>query len=918
MDVRLGRILVIAALACVGLTQVPSAAAAGFPGASSSGDAVNVEALQQVGACIAGGGEGDMLLLIDRSGSLKGTDPSAARVDAAEYLLRQMTSFVDTTKSSITVAIAGFDAKYQKTTNWTALTPGTAGALDQSLEAYRNQTNGWDTDYWNALDGARRDLASRAATVGRRHCGFLVWFTDGEYSIAPRSQVTDKAALGDPKRYAPSNRLQTQQEAAAAARAGLDDICRPGGLADQVRTQGFANIAVGLSGAAPPDFSALKAIATGQGDRCGRVLQPAPGAFFLASDIDDLFFDFDQFATPGSPPITQAGGICGGSLCADGTHHFVLDASIGSVHILGASTAPDQRVLLVPPGGKPVELVPETGPGFVKVRGATVAWRRVSPQSVSVDLVRKADDGWAGQWGLVFLSPSHAKGTSRSSLHIFGDLAPEWKAAESGVLRAGDQATRLRFGVAHTDDTAVDPAGLSDQTSLSAVVLFPDGRKIPVADGLTRSRIDKPQPLDLSSATPGQAVLRLTLAVTTKAWESHGTRVPGTALEPQVKDYPIEILPPLNYPSVAAKADFGHVETADPVTALVSVRGEGCVWLASAPTVVTLPQGVRAVTLTSRAKDEASCVGGALPLTLTPDAVGNGLVAGNVTVMTSSKQAGAKSIPVKVAFQLDMAKPISKPVLGAVLVLGTLLGVLIPLGLLYLVKFFTARIPGDSVKAGSIRGHVDDTRSFLDEGVDLEPHAMATAFLSNPRHVVVGGTTLRAKTGLALTEPGYVLVDQMGRPAAGGARAARAGDKAKLPLTVQGTWCVALDPTNPRTGEVEVTFYTSPGAAGWADLVEDARVHVREVVSTLRNRLSSGDGTDELRPPPDPWADGGRSNEDSWDAGSTTGESWSGAPTAPANSWNSVPLRTPNQSTETSGRSPQPRPQPPPNPDESW
>ena len=50
---------------------------------------------KRFGACLASQKAGDLLLLFDQSSSLQGTDPQAARVQAARYLLQTLGKYAD-------------------------------------------------------------------------------------------------------------------------------------------------------------------------------------------------------------------------------------------------------------------------------------------------------------------------------------------------------------------------------------------------------------------------------------------------------------------------------------------------------------------------------------------------------------------------------------------------------------------------------------------------------------------------------------------------------------------------------------------------------------------------------------------------------------------------------------------------------
>ena len=72
----------VAALIGLSLAIVPGTVAS--PAAAAPGDS---DAVQRFGSCLAAGGHGDLLLVLDTSGSLQDTDPNNQRVAAANHLL---------------------------------------------------------------------------------------------------------------------------------------------------------------------------------------------------------------------------------------------------------------------------------------------------------------------------------------------------------------------------------------------------------------------------------------------------------------------------------------------------------------------------------------------------------------------------------------------------------------------------------------------------------------------------------------------------------------------------------------------------------------------------------------------------------------------------------------------------------------
>jgi hypothetical protein len=115
----------------------------------------------------------------------------------------------------------------------------------------------------------------------------------------------------------------------------MTDICRPGGVADQLRSSQVALFGIGLQGSSGSagDFLFMESVATGESRSdaaaCGKLVDPVPGEFHLATDIDSLLLAFDGISSPGSRPITQDAGICQVSVCIDKAHRFVLIIDAG-------------------------------------------------------------------------------------------------------------------------------------------------------------------------------------------------------------------------------------------------------------------------------------------------------------------------------------------------------------------------------------------------------------------------------------------------------------------------------------------------------------------------------------------------------------------------------------------------------------
>ena len=482
---RAAALLGVMAAVLVGTLLTPAAASA-----------APASAAVDYGSCLAARKSGDLLLLIDTSGSLKATDKANARVDAAKYLISRLSTFADDHKVKLDVALAGFADDMTVQTTWTTLNPGSVTDLQAKADAFKIQINGFDTDYWVALEQARRFLGDKVpAGAESKPCQAIAWFTDGALDIEARSSADEKSRYGATKPYPPPNGspVTTEAEAGVAQNAAAADLCRPGGLADQLRGSGIVMFGVGLAGngQAPPDkFDLMKGIATG--DRggqatCGQIIDPRPGDFYAATDIDSLLQAFDQIPDPGDINVT---GVCQVPIetCAD-RHQFVLDASVEDVHILGDGGVDNIKAQLLMPDNKTVlDLSQRDGTPAPVVNGGTTvryAWR--TSRTIEIEMTR-ADEAqsWPGVWGLGFVDPNAKSGgqKSQSSIKISSNLLPALLDQDRTRFISGSTVP-IKLGLVRSVDGSPKQATeLNGDVAVSAQLVTADGKATPVAEKL--------------------------------------------------------------------------------------------------------------------------------------------------------------------------------------------------------------------------------------------------------------------------------------------------------------------------------------------------------------------------------------------------------------------------------------------------
>jgi hypothetical protein len=816
-------------------------------------------------ACIAGGGVTDMLLLVDESSSLNTTDPDHARVTSASYLVRQLAGFASGSSADVNVAVSVFANRYTQIQPWTPLNAGTLPRLQATVDSLKDRVEGMETDYWTALDGARKDLAARAAArTGRESCQAVIWFTDGGINYTIRGNDADKAAYGATKPFAPGIELTSADAAESVRQAAKTDICRPGGVADQLRSSKVALFGIGLQGstADSSDFSFIESVATGKSGSvaaaCGKLTHPVPGEFHLATDTDSLLLAFDGISSPGSRPITQEAAICQFSVCIDKGHRFVLDQSTPGVRVLATADGTNLAAALLNPAGKVINLPKGVigTPAALTSDDNTLTYTWLSDKTLTVSMAEgSAKAGWSGLWQLAFTDPTGQSGgkTSKSSIHIEGSLKPAWLNPTGAALHVGDSLPDVRLGLVDAAGKRIDPASLLGKVRLTATLVSSQGKSSVVAAALGKDAIASPVALDLSGYPVGAAELSLELSITTAATTTaDGTPVPGTTLEPALVSVPLELLPPAEFPVLASTIDFGQSEGNAELTAALPVSGVGCVWQVpdQRPEIVAAPADVGAIAVSlGKANSAESCLNvkdlSSLPLTFKAEQAGNGSVNGRVALMIAPDGEPGKAMPVNVDFTASMAKPLNGTNFLLALIVALILGPGIPLLFLYAAKWYVSKIPGSSLSAELIPVTVTHQQLQRDgQPFGLLPKDFTELVPMNPsgsRSLMIKGIELKARSGWSPLGSGFVSLLAPGRIGAGSVQPGTDGSgvNARLPLAVHNHWAVLRDMgADPGTCYVLVLVSGTAAAAQKRDIEGDINRRLPDLLARLNDKAS--------------------------------------------------------------------------------
>ena len=737
--------------------------------------------LSELGACVSSKESLDVVLLMDETESLvhevkdgkinpdrPGADPQHNRVLAAQSFVKQLLERQQDQGFSTNIRIAGFGQNYNATQDteetygtWTKLDKGSIGKVNKIIDGARDRTGELYTNYANAIDGAYEEF-SRSGSPDS--CKLLVTFTDGALTAEGPPSADDRAR---------------------------DRLCSADGIADRLRQADIAHVGIGLDTPEnPSDFSLLEAMTAG--GACG--VLPGRGAFFPADGVGALFAAFRSALSTGGDvtSVTKSGN--------DFT--FVLDNSIDSVRFTGIGLddlGPNAQFMIVGPDGK--ELVfDERGSGTVS--GADINWSAsTKPVQQADGEMRKTGDDWAGPWKLKVRGSSVGDRVF-NSVRIQPDLRVKFGAPNNDSASADSIALRddqmLTLSVNGSDgkphalegtaeaDITFTPNGTDNATALAEGIEVGKGKSVEI-------------PITRIKELPANGTVKASVTVTTKGTNN----LPGTQLAPVAVSQPLSITPQ-DMPQIADSVSF--TMTRPTIAVDIPVSGPGKVWIPNDAVMNTAstPEnfGDIAIGGDHTGVDNAVQVEKGekktLPVTLTVDQVKDGLVSGTIPVHVS-KLDGSNEQVVNVSARGNVNVPLDKTTFAAALLVALLMALLIPLGLLYLVRKLTAKIP--STPFGAVVIDVDNTGGYPTYDGQRSPHftiddaARNQVSVHQGKRVSVRGYTLTVKdfhpNPIASA---YVVVEQTPSTNTNGDQKDL---RARLPLAVQNESFLAARPDQP-------------------------------------------------------------------------------------------------------------------------
>lgn len=764
-------------------------------GSESSLSEVSQKNLSDFGSCIASEKSADLLFVLDQSASLVGyegsqpTDADAFRVDATADIVKQLAHLGEDNGADINVKLAGFGSDYYSDPaeygGWTNVS-GNADALQGELDKFRKEDRVADleTNYGAAYKGALKELASHQGSS----CRGIVFFTDGKY-------YTDAEA----------NDLQGAQ----------DKLCEVNSSVTAFRNSNIRLFNVGLVPAAEAQDQVRQLTRMAEGEDCG---QGAPnGAFFDAGEDPAALFAAFRNLIPTSGGVTKEGNF-------KDQFDFVLDNSVSPVRL---SAVPKNSVgegdlipTLTGPDGETVELTPDT----TSVAGAKVSVTENNKLPGMVDIAMEKDgDSWAGAWTFGYKAAEGTDGEYLASVVMVPGLNLDLKTEDGAKVEGGINSDQILKG--QLVDGKGEPRALEGEGTLYAEFVPEDGTPVtlvenaPITDG---QQVDIP--LDkVENAASGQ--LRTRVEITTK---ETGER-PGSKLDPINAETPLTVTP-VNMPTVGSAQTITMTEKE--ITVDVPVTGPGKVWVADQTMDSDggmLPAGVPSVAVSSQHNSEDSALElskdekATIPVTLSVEEMADGPLRVEPVINLQSAEDN-QQMELPLTLQGSMTAPLSKSAFGLSFVLAVLLALLIPLAILYFMKWFSGRIPEKPRmftktipvrRDGANLVRTDTGRPFA---VSKDEFQGAVPVEASARSARLGSNDAKVKMGLSPFTAAHVEVQRDGTISGKGKKS---GCRAVLPLAVQNTWFFIGNKKDRDSGEIVMTIDTLAQASAYDEMSKE-------------------------------------------------------------------------------------------------
>ena len=772
------------------LTSLPAAIQwAPAVGAPGKGVERNQRGFDELNECLATNRRVDALYVMDVSGSLQQNDPDGRRFDALEASVVQLGVLASAGEDPIDVyaAASTFGDSYtgpKGVQDWTRIpaqraASSVADTFRRSAEtAWRDAGTAQGTNYEAALSGAHNALRARGSRADA--CQVVFWFTDGLFS------------LGDPYDV-------------RATDAASDQMCRPGGLLDQLRADNVSVVALALKG---PDVEAqlsqpeyaprrgeLEAMAVGGSGkkRCGTTPIPESsrsGIYLAAGDPTALGALFSGVAA-------RASGCVPTVLRTTLPARVDVDPGVRKFQVDVSATGESGQVSVTGPGGQAVT----AKVGSTAYLGGDIRVTRVG--SLTTIAVTMPGAGKPGQWDIAL---GGNRQPSAVTLYRCSDL--DIDIAEPGnAMRGGTPAT-LDAVVRDSSGAPADLSPYRGSTPESAPEI--QATSDPASD-ITAEFTDLSTGKIRVTLTPPENTLSLDVGLAFTPRLADRAR---TELSPVTGSKVLSVTPPGSFPTMTPShdLDLGATDGLTPARARINVRGpsEGTGKICFAPAEqIDAPAAAGTMRVATSLKCRNLDPGESLDVTVaaTPTESSDGF--GTATLPVTLSNADGDEIQQDVAVRWELQRQVDQGFRLGLLLLALLLALLLPLLALALVNRALARFAPGDVRHASYHVRVAEDGTLVPERPLSTTDLVSTYVQGADRRHVEGlgdsGIDLRAKAPLSpLGSPEFVAIAPPGtRLVAGDGDVRRRGKQADVTAGLGAIWLLTVDDDAVLRAEAE-------------------------------------------------------------------------------------------------------------------
>jgi hypothetical protein len=735
------------------------------------------------------------------------SDPNNQRLAASKIMLEKLQRVSDVYKAPVNVMLAGFGDNFvPRTPGWVQIEPGGSASLQSNFypiiddwEERPADGNNRETDMFSSIGGAQ------AAFADQGKCRLLVLFKDGidyqKFTQGASGEVSDPDI----------QRLIENGDKAGAESLAREEICRPGGVADGLRTNEVFLLSVALgSDRDGSDFTDLRGLTEGSSG-CGNL--PGFGRVLATSDPNKLPSLFSNALDPRFEPSVRTDNFS-----------FNMTNALSSISILttGLGAFTTYTVSAPCPGGELdfEALTPQETRDFGPGVTSKSQWFSDQTFKITIDHTNLEDECWVGTWNV---RPNSAGALSEiefdANIEAYSSLVDS-----QGFLIPGGDPKEYQIALRRTSDkSAINPAELDASISgfVGASFLTQTGGVIQDhysgPNRLQLTNLDGPHqvsaPADLR---PGDYNLTVELEVRIEGL--------GVKLRPVRTAQRIQVRNPIQSPSVSQIVDFGDIQGKSAAVKQIQIQQSPDAdftleWNDEGTKVVVSqhPAGLSYVTpaLDSNPTIEIPRGDGfvTVSIALQPSADGDiqkqGPVTGEIIIAAVPDGSQSNKDFVVIPFIASQKADANLGIQIFFVILLTLLGLGITLGALQFVAWLIARFPtaldvaNRDIRALSISGEIVGD-SFVPSGsagfAELQNHRawQDISVESSRKTAHITNHSFQAKSGgWRLGSAGYGQMAGSGLVGWGsGLESGDAGTTSLAPqisLHLQRSWLVAID-----------------------------------------------------------------------------------------------------------------------------